>query len=248
MRREHKQWLVLLALFVGANAGVFYASLWSERAHLKGEGKTPRKLVVALPLRIGKWIGEDIPQEDNVYEILDTNNVVTRNYVTGEEGEILVGLSIVYYEDTILEFHLPEHCYTGAGRKVESRSVEKMVIGGREIEVKKLIIRDTKSDYKQIVYFWYISGDLHTANVSLVRLRGLKDRIMRKIPRGSYVQITAGSLTGNPEEIEQQLHDFAEDIFPHLSSVFRKSPLPEEGIQTDEEKPGSAKEETRVDE
>ena len=71
--------------------------------------------VKKIPLNMGKWHGTDVFLAENIYDILETRAIIHRSYQF--EGQ-RVFLSLVFYPETKVDFHAPEACMGGSGRKI----------------------------------------------------------------------------------------------------------------------------------
>ena len=73
-----------------------------------------------IPLKFGRWRGEELPVGEAVVETLETDDVLMRSY-TKDTGEKIV-FAAVFAMDNRRAAHPPEICYRGQGWSVEGKS------------------------------------------------------------------------------------------------------------------------------
>ena len=71
------------------------------------ESKSP--FFETFPAEIGEWRGEDAPVDERTYEILETRNVLSRNYKNPDGGVVHL-LMVGSFKDRRVA-HPPEVCY-----------------------------------------------------------------------------------------------------------------------------------------
>ncbi|MBU3933312.1 MAG: EpsI family protein, partial [Candidatus Omnitrophica bacterium] len=101
-----------------------------------------------IPLELGEWQGKDISISERTYEILETKDVLIREY-TGARGEKVV-LVIVYSGVNRGSFHPPEICYLGGGRTLLNKGLERIEIGQKAMvwpPLAKAIAQPRKNPY-----------------------------------------------------------------------------------------------------
>jgi EpsI family protein len=108
-----------------------------------------------FPNSIGEWTAEDIPLDERTYKLLETKNLIMRDY-KNPKGET-VNLYIVYSKDNRKVSHPPEICLQGGGATV----VEKTHINvTNTIKANKLIIEKKLS--RELAVYWYKVGKINT--------------------------------------------------------------------------------------
>ena len=107
--RDSKNYIITIALLAVTLIGLHY--VWSSR------GISPSDIDLnTIPLQVGEWSGRDIKIDKRTIEILETEDVMMREY-TNRKGES-VYLTIVYSGAKRGAFHPPEVCYTGDGSRL----------------------------------------------------------------------------------------------------------------------------------
>jgi EpsI family protein len=130
--------------------------------------------VAMLPMQIGAWQGKDLGIDEKAYEILETRNLILREYSRGGEK---VYLYIIYSLDNRKVSHPPEICFEGAGATVTDKEKIPFELGqGKQIVVNKLFLE--KAGVQNAVIYWYKAGKKYMDNylaqqlsVALARLR-----------------------------------------------------------------------------
>jgi EpsI family protein len=164
-----------------------------------------------FPKRIGDWEGEEIELRESDYAILETRNLIMRNYKNLTRGET-VNLYIIYSSDNRRALHPPEICYTGGGAgTILDKGVINLASG---FKVNKFLIENKNAS--QLVVYWFKSGELSTYNYILQQLKTVKDRLMQKKTSGAMIRISTPVDPKNPEKGLNLLKSFAQDILPEI--------------------------------
>ena len=164
-----------------------------------------------FPMKIGDWKGEEITLRESDYAILETRNLIMRDYKNTTRGET-VNLYIIYSSDNRRALHPPEICYTGGGA---GTILEKNVVSlNSGFKVNKFIIEN--KNFSQMVVYWFKSGELSTYSYILQQLKTIRDRLMRKKASGAMIRISAAVDPKNPEKSLNLLRSFAQDIAPEI--------------------------------
>ena len=164
-----------------------------------------------FPLKIGDWEGEEIELRESDYAILETRNLIMRDYKNLTRGET-VNLYIIYSSDNRRALHPPEICYTGGGAgTILDKGVVSLTSG---FKVNKFLIEN--KNFSQLVVYWFKSGELSTYNYILQQLKTVKDRLMRKKTSGAMIRISTSVDPKNPEKGLNLIKSFAQDIIPEI--------------------------------
>ena len=119
--------------------------------------------VHAFPMTVGEWKGKDLPITEKEYDILETRNLITREY-TNPSGDKLY-LLIIYSETNRSVFHPPEVCMIGSGLNITDKQVEKFDAGNNIFTTNKLFAE--KGPFKEIILNSYKAGHTYTNNFYL---------------------------------------------------------------------------------
>ena len=119
----------------------------------KGQADIEKAEVFRIPLEIGEWKSEEISVENKILQILETDSVLMRRYTNIAGDSVL--LTIVYYQNNRVEFHLPERCSVGQGSYIVQQGKESIHFGdvGSNIIANKLVVRSEKVNQAILYYF-----------------------------------------------------------------------------------------------
>ena len=124
------------------------------------------ELLFKFPIKIGNWIGHDIPMEKWVFESLETKYAILKNY-SKSNGDI-VNLAIVWYDDREIAFHNPDSCLGGIGADVkEDKKYILKLSDNKEFNIRRIIGENGNS--KIFVLYYYISDGFVTGEQRILR-------------------------------------------------------------------------------
>ena len=165
--------------------------------------------ILFFPQRIGNWSGKDIALTEKEYDILETRNLVFREY-TNLSGKKL-SLFIIYSETNRSVFHPPEVCLIGSGIAIVDKRAEAIKSGKYDFVTSKLYLE--KNNAKELVLYCYKAGKFYTDNYYFQqaylafhqifgrRIPGATIRI--SMPLGSEEKATLAALKGFLSETVQ---------------------------------------------
>lgn len=119
--------------------------------------------VHAFPMAVGQWQGRELPITEKEYDILETRNLISREY-TNPSGDKLY-LLIIYSETNRSVFHPPEVCMMGGGLTITDKQVDKVGLDSKAFTTNKIFAQ--KGQFKEIILNSYKAGNLHTSNFYL---------------------------------------------------------------------------------
>lgn len=140
-----------------------------------------------IPLLIGEWSGTEYPVEEFVMRILETKDILYRRYKHPKEGTVY--LSIVFSEDNRKTVHPPEVCYTGGGWEVMADISLKKQFAEKDIKVKELKIE--KDMKKQIVWYFFKSGERLSNSYHLQQLNIVFNKLLGKAGNAALIRLSA---------------------------------------------------------
>ncbi len=168
--------------------------------------------MVNFPKQIGDWKGEDVQLKESDYAILETRNLIMRNYKNLTQGEE-VNLYIIYSADNRKALHPPEICYTGGGAgTILSKEVVPL---NANFKANKFIIEN--KDFSQLVVYWFKSGNLSTYSYIHQQLKTVKDRLMQKKTSGAMIRISTVIDPKNPNKAMNLVKSFSASIIPLIN-------------------------------
>lgn len=198
---NNKNFYIVLAILVIVSV-VGLASYLPARFEAATEAK-----VSAFPKTIGQWQSTDIQLSKRDFEILETTNLIMREY-KNPNGEI-VYLYIIYSGDNRNVVHPPEICYSGGGGTIIEKSVFPL---NNALKVNKFVIEE--NDSLQLVVYWFKSGDLQTYNYFKQQLKVVIDRTFRKKTSGALIRISTDIKDSNKNAALQLIKSFAAQTAP----------------------------------
>jgi EpsI family protein len=160
-----------------------------------------------FPLIIGDYLGRDLPVDESAKNILETPNVLMREYV-GAEG-VAVTLSIVYYERYRVAFHLPEGCMTGVGSIIAASGTEH-ISDDPPIIANKLILK--QSEGAEFVYYFFMVGDLITPSYPEMRLKLMTEHLKRRNVGAALVRFSAKTNGEDEDDALRVMRDFGKQL------------------------------------
>lgn len=169
-----------------------------------------------FPMRVGQWQGRDLPITEKEYNILETRNLISREY-TNSSGDRLF-LLIIYSETNRSVFHPPEVCMIGSGLCITNKLVEEFNVGNKVFTTNKLFAE--KGQFKEIILNCYKAGNIYTSNFYIQQTRlALYQIFGRNIP-GATLRVSM-SVGKDPSATLATLKEFLSEsavILDRLSS------------------------------
>jgi EpsI family protein len=172
---------------------------------LAASGLTARRISqpLVLPLEqidsnILGWsaIGdEELPP--GTLKALDATSYLARNYGKGNQR---LELFIAFYAQQRAgeSMHSPQHCLPGAGWEIWQQRTAPVTVDGKEIEINQDRIENSGS--REIMFYWYQSGNRIVASEYLGKLFLARDTLISGQTAGSIVRIILPDAPGASEE------------------------------------------------
>ena len=208
MKNREKKYLIVLVLLFVAAGFVFADACLTRSAPPVNLGK--------LPLVIGTWRGQDFPVEERIKNILQTDYILSRDYLNQEGKRVF--LSVVYYPDNKIGFHNPESCNTGVGSRLVRKDFQSLKVGksfapSGEFRVNRLLMEGAKGN--KIILYFFVSGDYITYDYLRFRFYMMKQQMSFRRPSGAQIQIHS-NIDSDPESTVSTMEDFIKDLVPLL--------------------------------
>jgi EpsI family protein len=167
-----------------------------------------------FPKQIADWQGEDIALEEKVYEILETRNLLLREYKKG--GEPAIVLYIIYSDKNRKASHPPEVCLTGSGVEIVKKITGEIPLSGLPLKINYLVAE--KGGPRELMFYWFKSGKTFTPNYLNQQLRIMLNQIQGKSSGGAMIRIST-TITKDEKEAEERLNNFIREIMPVIVKV-----------------------------
>lgn len=190
---------IIIILVLLAAAFIGFTSYFPSRFD-----KQSKIMMADFPKIIGDWKSKDIPISERDYEILETRNLIMREY-TNSENETIT-LYIIYSENNRKVVHPPELCLTGGGQSIEGRGSVK--IGN--IQAVKLLME--KGDFRQMVLYWFKAGSLNTDRYVKQQLKVALDLLRGTNTSSAMVRIITEVKNNAQEDSLTLLKQFVLEI------------------------------------
>ena len=198
--KSNKQFIVIFIILIVTLA-------ISLPSYLMVPKETGEVLVSKLPMQIGAWKGKDLPVDERAYEILETRNLVLREYSRGDEKAYLY---IIYSRDNRKVSHPPEVCFEGSGIAIVKKDKIKMELaGGRQILANELVVE--KGGVNNIIVYWYKAGNYYMDNYLKQQLRIALSRLQFKNVSGALIRFSAEVLPSHPTLALENIKTFAKE-------------------------------------
>ena len=161
-------------------------------------------MMSSFPKTIGDWRAKDIPISERDYEILETRNLIMREYTNSKKEAIT--LYIIYSENNRKVVHPPELCLTGGGQSIEDRGSVK--IGN--IQAVRLLME--RGDFRQMVLYWFKAGDLNTDRYVKQQLKVVLDLLRGRKTSSALIRITTEIKNNNNQSTLALLRQFVLEV------------------------------------
>lgn len=162
-----------------------------------------------FPKVIDEWKGEDIPLDKRTYDLLETDNLIMRDY-TNPQGDV-VNLYIIYSQTNRKVSHPPEICLQGEGAVVVEKSVARI---SPALSAAKLILE--KKDFQEAAFYWYKAGPAFTSEYLRQQVKASIDRMLGKQTSVALIRVIAQIKGQDRESAFTLLTSFSRKIEPLL--------------------------------
>jgi len=170
--------------------------------------------VKKIPINMGNWQGTDVYLEENIYDILETRAIIHRSYHF--EGQ-RVFLSLVFYPETKVDFHAPEGCMAGSGRKInKSTKTIEFGNGGESISlgINQLTYED--GPQRDLVYYFYKAGNFVGNSYIHLRFSLAGSKLSGNGTSGALIRVSTPDKPIGNLKADERLINFICDLYPYL--------------------------------
>jgi len=171
--------------------------------------KATKVLMADFPMTVGDWQAADIPLSERDYEILETKNLIMRDYKNSKGDSIY--LYIIYSENNRKVTHPPELCLTGGGLTIVDKSSIQLTDNLRTV---KLLME--KGDARQIVAYWFRAGSLNTDSYVKQQLKVAFDLLRGKRTSCALIRLSTDIKDNEQDAALELLKSFTAQIEPLL--------------------------------
>jgi EpsI family protein len=174
----------LRAGFVFILVMLVLTSFFSINLFLKQRSEKDSLDINGLPLAIADWKGKDVKPEEGTYDILETHNLVFREYTNagGKKAYLLV----TYSETNRSVFHPPEVCITGSGVNIIKNIAGTIDLRGRAAAINEIFASSGSGE--QVILYCYKVGDIYVRNYFLQQLYFVFNQFFAKSKGGAMIR------------------------------------------------------------
>lgn len=201
-----KRYLLIILIFSATAA----LSLYLYYQQIKPEDAFN---VAGFPIEIAGWKGKDIPLEEKVYEILETRNLLFREYKKETEPGIV--LYIIYSDKNRKSSHPPEICLAGGGIDITSKKSEELKInlGAEKLDLKVNYLIAENSNSRELMLYWFKAGKTFTANYLNQQFKIMLSQLQGKSSGGAMIRLST-RISKDEAEAKERLTRFISEILP----------------------------------
>ncbi len=205
---SHRNFLVTVLILVVTMA--LSVPLYLNVPSAKDEPQVSR-----LPMQIGGWTGRDLSIDEEAYKVLETRNLIMREYTRGEDK---VYVYIIYSTDNRKVSHPPEVCFEGGGITIIDKEKFTLELAdGRKINANRLKVE--KAGLSNIVYYLYKAGSYYTDNYLKQQIHIALARLRFKNLSGAMIRLSAEVKAEDGERAEQNLREFFKVISAYFPTI-----------------------------
>ncbi len=165
-----------------------------------------------FPMTIDKWQGKSLEITEKEYDILETRNLISRNYFNPETKKN-INLFIIYSETNRSVFHPPEVCLMGSGIDIVNKNTARVGTGKHEFSANELFLQ--KGNNKMLALYCYNAGSLYTENFYLQQASFAINQITGKQRGGATVRVMM-RVENSREDTIKTLSLFMADVVEDL--------------------------------
>jgi len=167
-----------------------------------------------IPINLGRWRGNNVFLDEDVYEILETRAIIHRNYQLEDQR---VFLSLVFYPETKVDFHAPEACFGGTGLQVE-KSAKTITFenAGEEIKLDLNQLVYYNEVNKDLVYYFFKAGSFVGNSYVHLRLSLAGNKISGNGTSGALIRISTPDNAAGNVKAADRLKSFLKELYPYI--------------------------------
>ena len=167
-----------------------------------------------VPYEFDSWKGTNLPVSQDVYEILETDDVLLREY--RDASDYPVQLAIVFAQNNRDSFHPPEICYIGTGVELTEKKIEELHLSdGSSFSTTKLAMKS--DNYWVTAWYWFMAGDKTVASYYGQQFYLFKSLFSKKSFRGALIRV---SVNANDELGKEKASQFITELLPYLNNIY----------------------------
>lgn len=161
-------------------------SVFSLNLFMKERSQRDVVDINTFPMQVGEWRGKDLEITEKEYRILETRNLIYREYTNSSQDKLT--LFIVYSETNRSVFHPPEVCLIGSGVNIMDKRQEKIDFKTRPFFVNKLYLE--KANAKELVLYGFKADDLYTDSYPLQQAYFALRQLLGRRTKGATIRVS----------------------------------------------------------
>lgn len=154
-----------------------------------------------FPTTIGAWHGDDLQMTGEVKSALNADSILSRAY-TDAEAYAPVGLLVVYRKYGRRDFaHRPEMCYPASGWEIKEQGYTTVPYAGKNVRARQVVAE--KDGQREVILYWFASGDRTEANFVKQQLMMALDRLKTQRYGWGFVRINSAVVLSEEDTVEE---------------------------------------------
>lgn len=169
-----------------------------------------------FPYSIGEYVGSDIPVEDSVIRVLDTDAYIFRNYSRNAGQPITLYIGYYGTKKGGRSTHTPAGCYPGSGWGIirEQRVSVPITLDGRQRAIELNMMLVSKGDARQLVYYWNQTNKDQVLTTGIQKnLNRFKNRLLYNRNDGAFIRVSQ-EINQDISRNKSDLEEYIREIFP----------------------------------
>jgi EpsI family protein len=174
-----------------------------------------RGALAACPATLGPWDGTELSFENAVVEELRADDVLIRRYQSPAD---VAWLCVVYHQNRRYGAHDPQLCYESQGWEVERPGTAVVADGSPGgLTVNRFVA--SRRDDRRLVSYWWLTGDLATADVGAFRRSMAMSGALQNRSWGAFVRVETEIQGDDRAAAAHAADDFAARVAHALPGV-----------------------------
>jgi EpsI family protein len=176
---------------------------------------SPKIDLAKIPLEVSGWQAEELEVTDDIYNSLETKDIIIRRY---DKGDLSLYFVMVYSGEKRHSFHPPELCYLGGDEvKLRDKTKELIVLDeNKNLMTNKLVMTSGPQTTK--AWYWFAAGKRFTDSYYFQQFYLMSDAFRGQGLNGALIRISA---LGSSQVVEDQAKTFIRAMAPHLEEFFK---------------------------
>ncbi|MCR4337393.1 MAG: EpsI family protein [Candidatus Omnitrophica bacterium] len=166
-----------------------------------------------FPKDIKGWTSRELPITEEEYAILETRNVLAREYQNAKGQKLY--LLLVYSQSNRKVSHPPEICYTGGGLNILKKERIWLLNDSHDrLEANKLLLE--QGEMRQLSFYWFKIGDSFTASYWKQQILMALKSLIGKSSSSALVRVSLTMEEGKESPAIGLAQEFTRLIKPYV--------------------------------